>query len=55
MFEAQTCTSFYYSTDKCTERWCCRGTPKDGLPDPRGYLANKISFSAIEQANQKVQ
>ena len=34
---AQTCTSFYYSTNKCTGGWCCGSTPKqapkDGLPN----------------------
>ena len=28
--------------------------PKDGLPDPRGSLANEIPSRAIEQANQEV-
>ena len=56
VYEAQTCTtrSFYYSTDKSTEQWYCGNTPKNGLPDPRGSLANKIPFCAIEQANQEV-
>ena len=48
------CTSFCYSTDKCTGRWCCENTLKDGLSDPRGSLANKIPSRAIAQANQEV-
>ena len=42
------CTSFYYSTNKCTGWWHCGSTPKDELSDPRGSLANEI-----EQANQE--
>ena len=53
MYEAQTCTLFYYSTDKCTGWWCCGSTAKDGLPDPRGSLANEIPSCIIEQANQE--
>ena len=33
VYEAQVCTSFYYSTDKCTVGWRCGSTPTDGLPD----------------------
>ena len=54
MYEAQTCTSFYYSTGKCTGQWCCGSTPKDELPGPRGSLANDIPSHAIEQANQEI-
>ena len=53
LYEAQTCTSFYYSTGNCTGQWRCESTPKDGLPNPRGS-ANEILFCAIEQANQEV-
>ena len=53
LYEAQTCTSLYYSTGNCTGQWCCQSTPKDGLPTPRG-LANEILFCTIEQANQEV-
>ena len=55
MYEAQTCTLLYYSTDKCTGRWRCGSTLKDGLPDPGGSLANVIPPCAIEQINQEVQ
>ena len=34
--------------------WKYLKAPKDGLPDPRGSLANKIPSRAIEQANQEV-
>ena len=34
--------------------WKYLKAPKDGLPDPRGSLANEIPSCAIEQANQKV-
>ena len=34
---------------------CCESTPKDGLPDPRGSLVNKIPSHTIEQANREVQ
>ena len=27
---------------------------KDGLPDPRGFLADEIPSGAIEQANQEI-
>ena len=42
VYEAQACTSFYFSTtDKCTGGWRCRSTPKrapkDGLPDQDGF------------------
>ena len=30
-----------------------KNTPKDGLPDPRGSLANDIPSHAIEQPNQE--
>ena len=55
VYEAQTCTLFYCSIDKCTGQWCCGNTPKDGLPDPSGSLANKIPSRAIEQANHEIQ
>ena len=66
MYGAKMCTSF---TDKCKKKkwygyarldkwytgwWRCESTPKDGLPDPRGSLMNKIPSHAIEQANQEV-
>ena len=44
VYEAQTCTLFYYSTDKCTGRWSRGSTPKDGVYDPRRSLANKVPF-----------
>ena len=47
MCEAQTCASFYYSSDKCTGQWCCGSTLKNELPDPRGSLANHIPSRAI--------
>ena len=34
--------------------WKYLKAPKDGLPDPRGSLANEIPSHAIEQANQEV-
>ena len=55
MYEAQTYTSFYYSTDKCTGQWHCGSTLKDEPPDPRGSLANEIPSHTIEQANQETQ
>ena len=54
VYEAQMCTLFYYSIDKCTGQLCCRSIPKVGLPDPKGSLANKIPSHAIEQTNQAV-
>ena len=42
-------------TVKCTGWWYCGRTLKDELTNPRGSLANNISFRAIEKANQKVQ
>ena len=51
VYEVQTNTSFYYSTDKCTGWWHWGSTPKDGLPDQRGSLASEITSHAIEQAN----
>ena len=32
VYEAQTCASFYYSTDKCIGGWHCESTPKNTLP-----------------------
>ena len=55
VYEAQTYTLFYYSTDKCTGWLHCGSTPKDGLPDPRGSLANKIPPHALGQTCQDVQ
>ena len=54
MYEAQTCTLFYYSNDKHTGQWCCGSTLNEGLPDhdPRGSLANNLPSRAIQQANQ---
>ena len=60
VYEAQTCTLFYYfilvtsSTDKCTGRWHRGSTPKDELPEPRGSLANDVPSCAIEQTNYEV-
>ena len=34
--------------------WKYLKAPKDGLPDPRGSLANEIPSRAIEQANREV-
>ena len=33
VYKAQTCTSFYYSTDKWIGQWQCGSTPKNELPD----------------------
>ena len=55
VYEAQTCTLFYYSTDKCTGRWRRGSTPKDGVNDPRRSLANKVPSHAVQQVNQEVQ
>ena len=55
VYDARMCTSFYYSTDKCTGWLCCGSTPKDGLPNPRGSLVNKIPSHTTEQTNQEVQ
>ena len=41
LYEAQACTSLYYSTDKCTGWWHCYSIPKDGLPNPRRSLAKE--------------
>ena len=34
--------------------WKYLKAPKDGLPDPRGSLGDKIPSRAIKQANQKI-
>ena len=39
----------------CTGWLCCESTPKDGKPDPRESLVNKIPSHTIEQANREVQ
>ena len=55
MYEAQTCTLFYYSTDKCTGQWRHGSTPKDGVNDTRRSLVNKVPSHAVQQVNQEVQ
>ena len=51
-------TTFYYNTVinvySMMALWKYLKALKDGLPDPRGSLANKIPSRAIEQANQEV-
>ena len=55
VYEAQISTLFHCSIDKCIGRLCCGNALKDGLPNPRGSLANEIPSHAIEQTNQDVQ
>ena len=40
---------------KCIGQWHCGSTPKDELPDPRGFLANGIPSRTTKQANQEIQ
>ena len=54
VYEAQTC-AYSILISVATGWWHCGSTPKDELPDPRGFLANGIPSCAIEQANREVQ